>query len=85
MEKIPVFVKGGSVVPVANVGASSAEVESRELTVRVYGDGHLPWRMKPTSGMDLELSWNAVTGNGGVRQSNGGDRPYRVIRWQQMG
>jgi alpha-D-xyloside xylohydrolase len=85
MEKIPVFVKGGSVVPLATVGASNAEAESRELTIRVYGDGHLPWRMMPTSGMNLELSWNAAGGNGNLQQRSGSDRPYRVVRWQQMG
>jgi alpha-D-xyloside xylohydrolase len=82
-EKIPVFVKGGSVIPMATVGASSASTESRELTVQIYGDGHLPWRMESPSGIDLELSWNPATQDGRLRQ-RGHDRLYQVSRWTPM-
>jgi len=41
--------------------------------------------MIPASGMNLELSWNAAAGNGELQQKGGGTRPYRVVRWQQMG
>ena len=53
-EKIPVFVKAGSILPVAAVGASTESPQSPELTVRVYGDGHLPWRIVG-GGSELEL------------------------------
>jgi len=81
---IPVFVKAGSIIPLASPGPSSAGPESRNLTVRVYGDGHLPWRMLPAPGAGLELSWNAATGKG-TMQKSGSNRPYRVVRWQEMG
>ena len=48
-------------------------------------NGHLSWQMIPASGMNLELSWNAAAGNGELQQKGGGTRPYRVVRWQQMG
>jgi alpha-D-xyloside xylohydrolase len=82
---IPVFVKAGSLVPMAAVGASSEEPESRDLTVRIYGDGHLSWQMDPASNAKLELSWNATTQSGEILQKNQTGRPYQVIRWQQMG
>jgi alpha-D-xyloside xylohydrolase len=82
---IPVFVKAGSLVPMAAVGASSEEPESRDLTVRIYGDGHLSWQMDPASNAKLELSWNATTRRGEILQKNQTGRPYQVIRWQQMG
>jgi alpha-D-xyloside xylohydrolase len=74
---IPVFVKSGSVIPVAAVTNSTADQGSRELTVRVFGDGNIPFVMATPEGYSLRLSWNGV---GHVEQS-GGAYPYRVVKW----
>lgn len=77
MRDIPVFVKDGSILPLAGVGAFSGAQESRELTVRVYGGGVLGWELN-----GLRLKWS-----GGKGYTEGGadaTAPYRVIRWQQM-
>jgi alpha-D-xyloside xylohydrolase len=73
-EKIPVYVKGGSVFPVAGVGDSAESGVSRELTVRVFGDGALGWRFE-----GMELGWS---GGKGVVTGRGG---YRVVGWERMG
>jgi len=80
-EKIPVFVKGGAVIPMAAVGASTASPASRELTVSIFGDGHLPFSIESPAGPELALSWNAATRQGHLQQSST-KRPYRVVRWQ---
>lgn len=79
-EKIPVYVKGGSLVPWAEVAASNQSPESRNLTVRVYGDGHLSW----ASDNRLELSWDAATHHGKVYQQQL-EQPYRIISWERIG
>ena len=85
VEKIPVYVKAGSVIPLAAVGASTADQEARELTVQVYGDGHLSWRMRPEGGDGLEISWDAAAAKGHTRQNAAMARPFRVVRWKHMG
>jgi alpha-D-xyloside xylohydrolase len=85
MEKIPVFVKAGSVMPIATVGASTASPESRELTVQVYGDGSLPWRLNPGSAASFELSWSAGNGQGSIREKEATEQSYRIVAWRRMG
>jgi alpha-D-xyloside xylohydrolase len=81
-QPIRVFVKEGSVLPVATIGDSSESVVSKQLTVRVYGDGSLAWHRAGSNG--LTLSWNAGTGKGEVKSAS---KPhgYNVIAWKQMG
>lgn len=84
---IPVFVKAGSVIPLAQVGDSSAGVESRKLSVLVFGNGSLPWRMRPGTEPQIEISWDPQAGHGSVKQSKrlqSGDRPYQVVAWRPM-
>ena len=84
--EIPVFVKGGSVLPLASIGPSTGSPQSRQLTARVYGDGSLPWRIGPSLGVpSLELSWSALEARGNVQQAVGSGKQYEVIQWQQMG
>lgn len=84
---VPVFVKAGSVIPLAEVGDSSASPESRQLTVLVYGNGDLPWRMAPGAEAEIEIAWNAQKNQGTVKQSKilktAPDRPYEVIGWHR--
>ena len=76
-EKIPVYVKGGSIVPWADVGPHAGAPESRRLTARVYGDGSLPFTL--TSGKDsIHLSWS-----GGKGRADG-ESEYDVYAWKLM-
>jgi len=76
---IPVFVLAGSVVPLARIANSVADPTSRDLDVRVFGDGHLPFHMTTPDGEALELSWSAITRSGSVAQSH--NSPYKVGKW----
>jgi alpha-D-xyloside xylohydrolase len=81
MENIPVYVKGGSIIPWAGVGSNSAAPEARQLTARVYGDGSLPWTMPD----QLRLSWNPTAQRGDVQQIGKSAQPYQVVSWQRIG
>nr|WP_158748663.1 glycoside hydrolase family 31 protein [Acidobacterium sp. S8] len=79
-DKIPVFVKSGSVIPIAGVGASTGDPGSHELTVQIYGDGHISWRAQEEAS-EIELSWDATRAVGNIR----GNGRYRVKQWKPMG
>jgi alpha-D-xyloside xylohydrolase len=75
---IPVFVRAGSVLPLAEVGLHTGSPEARQLTVHIYGDGSLPFHLNAPE-VHLTLSWN---GNGQISQT--GPKPYNVIAWKKM-
>lgn len=77
-ENIPVYVKSGSVIPWADVALHSGAPEARRLTVRIYGDGSLPFELH--DGRDtLRLTWANGKGN------REGQSSYNVVAWKQMG
>lgn len=84
MEKIPVYVKSGSVFPLAMIGSSTGSAESRRLMVQVYGNGRLPWRMDLLPRGEIEVSWDPESDHGSMRQEPGAGRPYEAIQWKQM-
>ncbi|MFP5227338.1 MAG: TIM-barrel domain-containing protein [Acidobacteriota bacterium] len=78
-DKIPVYVRSGSLIPWADVGQHAGAKEARRIAVRVYGDGSLPFSMRTAAG-ELRLSWkNGV----GVVHGNVGE--YSVYRWDAIG
>lgn len=81
-QPIPVFVKAGSVLPVAGIGESTESPASRQLTVRIYGDGSLTWRRAGSSG--LTLSWSSRKREGKL-ESPGTSHGYRIAEWKEMG
>ena len=94
LERIPLFVKGGAVLPLAAPTLSTDDPESYELTVRVYGDGHLPITLIEDDGLTfayqqgalnrLTLSWQ--NGAGQAARDGDADVPrYLLDDWVQMG
>ncbi|HTZ75517.1 MAG TPA: TIM-barrel domain-containing protein [Candidatus Aquilonibacter sp.] len=83
-EKIPVYVKAGSVMPLARVTGSTSEVERRELTVQIFGDGSLPFVMSTPHGERLELIWDDGARRGSVKQENT-ESAYTAESWKRMG
>jgi len=77
-ERVPVYVKSGSIVPWADVGMYASAPESRRLTARVYGDGSLPFAMR-AGDKTLRLSWSNGKG------SADGDSGYDVYAWKRIG
>jgi len=93
LEDIPVFVKSGSLLPLATPTLHTDDAASFDLTVRVYGDGHLPITLIEDDGVTyayaqgaynrLTLGWNA--GEGSLSREGEADCPqYRIVGWQQM-
>lgn len=81
-EKIPVYVKTGSVIPWSNVGMHAGDAESRKLSIRVYGDGSLPFVLGAGE-PELELRWDAAGKRG---HSQGTTQPtYDIVRWEEIG
>ncbi len=77
-DRIPVYVKSGSIVPWADVGLFAATLETLRIAARVYGDGSMPFTL--TKGKDSQhLSW----GNG--RGNVDGDGSYDVYSWKHLG
>ena len=75
---IPVFVRGGSVFPMAEITNTTADKAARTMHVRVFGDGALPFELH-APGESLVLSWDAKERQGRVRQA--GDPKYEVRSW----
>jgi alpha-D-xyloside xylohydrolase len=78
-ERIPVYVKSGSIVPWADVGLYVGVPETRRMTARVYGDGSLPFTLKDSK-KTLRLSWGG--GRGSVEGEADG---YDVYTWSLLG
>jgi alpha-D-xyloside xylohydrolase len=78
-QHIPVFVMDGSVLPLATITNSTADPASRTLEVLIFGDGHLPFSLFTPEGDSLQLTWNAVTRVGSLKQQ--GKDPYAITSW----
>ena len=77
-ERIPVYVKSGSVLPIGGVANSTADDATRVLTVRIFGDGATPFSIGSGKKPELLLTWK--DGKGAIEQ-NGAARPYTVSAW----
>lgn len=78
-ENIPVYVKAGSLIPWAGVGLFAQAPETRQLSVRVYGDGSIPFSLRCPNG-NLRLGWN---GRKGQAESDG--TGYNIHSWDVIG
>jgi alpha-D-xyloside xylohydrolase len=85
LDRIPVYVKSGSVFAVAEPGPSWRSPESRRLTVRIYGDGSIPFSIRERGKSVIEITWNHQTGKGSFQQRVPTDAPYTVVGWKKMG
>lgn len=81
---IPVYVKSGSVLPWAKISQHADAKESRQLEVRVYGDGHLAWTA-PESVGGLRLAWDNKAKRGRVEQGSGSGPEFQITAWKEMG
>ncbi len=84
LDRIPVYLKSGSILPVAEIGPSSNSPESRRLTVRVYGDGSIPFSLHEKGKAPMEISWNNATGKGSFQSGSPTGRPYTIAGWKKM-
>lgn len=77
--KIPVYVKSGSVIPLASVANSTTEAASRQLEVLIFGDGQRGFAWDAPEYGRLTISWNAATQKGTLKQAGTGE--YAVQKW----
>jgi alpha-D-xyloside xylohydrolase len=77
-ERIPVYVKSGAVLPMGGIANSTADAATRSLTVRIFGDGAIPFSIGEGPQPELRLTWK--DGKGAIEQHNA-PRPYTVTAW----
>lgn len=78
-DRIPIYVKSGSIIPWADIGLFTSAAETRRITVHIYGDGAIPFMLK-TGKTVLRLSWS--DGHGNVQGTNSS---YDIYAWKRMG
>ncbi len=71
LEKIPIFVQGGTIVPLADATLHTADPASRNLTLQIYGDGAASGTVIDDDGSEVRLTWDG----GNIR---GTPRTYTV-------
>jgi alpha-D-xyloside xylohydrolase len=81
-ENIPDFVKAGSVLPLGGVALTTSADATRNLTVLVYGNGSLPWRLEGEAGLELRRSSSSDVEARAIGSKHHG---YRVTAVKQMG
>ena len=90
---IPLFIKDGAVLPLATPTLHTADPRSFELSVRIYGDGHLPITLYEDDGVTFDyqrnvlnrvtLAWDALTERGSLSRAGDVSVPrYTVKDWQ---
>jgi len=91
LERIPMFVKDGSLLPLAQVTLHTDDPASRRLTVLVCGDRPAPATLYEDDGAvparlaEVTLSWDAATRRGSLsRDGEPAGPPYEVIAWQPL-
>ncbi len=94
LDIIPLYVKSGSVLPIAIPTLNTADPKSLELQVNIYGDGSLPFTLYEDDGNSLGyrrgefnslvISWDHNTAKGSMLRTGRFDFPtYEVISWDQ--
>ena len=100
-ERIPLYVREGSVIPWAEPAASTEHAAARRLRVRVYGKGDRSWQGRGDELEGLSLTWDGKVGKGEARGlarrdepsaahgvTHGGTvatRPYSIVGWDKIG
>ena len=86
LDRIPLFVKGGTILPLAKPTLHTDDPSSWHLTVQVYGDGSRTARLFEDDGTftpampEVRLEWDAVKKTG---QLTGATR-YTVKEWKTV-
>jgi len=83
-ERIPVYVKSGTLLPWAEVSSHTGAGEKRRFEVRVFGDGHLPWDAPESLG-SVRFEWDAEQQRGRTSSDPGTDSPFTITEWRPIG
>ncbi|MBZ5617176.1 MAG: glycoside hydrolase [Acidobacteriia bacterium] len=92
LEQIPIFVKAGTILPLAQPTLHTDDPASWRLTVQVYGETPSAVTLYEDDGSwnpslaEVALAWNSERRSGSLRRSGGGSGPrYEVAEWKQIG
>jgi alpha-D-xyloside xylohydrolase len=92
LEQIPMFVKAGSLLPLADVTLHTDDPASGALTVTAYGTSDASLTLYEEGGehapaiTEYRLTWNAARHSGSARREGPTRAPsYRVTGWKQVG
>jgi len=95
VDRIPVFVKGGTLLPIAKPVERVGPETVFEVTVRAYGPRPAPFALQDDDGVTfdfergarsrVELRWDGRAGS--VARSGGytGPSRYRIVGWEAIG
>ncbi len=87
LDRIPLFVPSGTILPLAQPTLDTDDPDSRRITALVYGDGSRPTTLYDDDGGlvpkfgEVTLSWNNEKKTGSV--SGESPQTYRVVEWKQ--
>jgi alpha-D-xyloside xylohydrolase len=87
LERVPLFVQSGTILPLAQPTLHTEDPQSRKLTVLVFGDGHRAATIYQDNGAyspsltPVTLSWDASKKTGTISRAG----VYEVVAWKQMG
>lgn len=93
LEQIPLFVKAGAILPLAEPTLSTDDPASWNLTARVYGDGARGARLFEDDGSyqpklpEVRLEWDAAAGAGRVVRATAQTSAaphYAVVKWERV-
>ena len=91
LDRIPVFVKSGTLLPLARPTLHTADANSFQLTVRGYGSGDLTCVLHEDDGSlrsaisTVRLEWKAGEAQGVLqRPEMGRSSMYTVARWERV-
>jgi alpha-D-xyloside xylohydrolase len=92
LERIPIFVRAGTLLPLAEPTLHTDDPASGRLTVTRYGDGDARCTLYEEDGAldpaitEVALSWSAAGAAGSLRRSGPARAPrYRVVEWRRVG
>lgn len=92
LDRIPLYVKANSVLPLAQPTLHTDDPQSWRLTALVYGDGREAALLFEDAGdfepslSEVRVEWHESTGNGRlVPQSSGAPMRYEVTAWERRG
>ena len=88
LDQIPLYVKAGTLLPLAGVSQHAGDPEGRRLSVRVYGEAPRPatlyeddGQLPPTLG-EVTLSWDGAARQGLLKRSGPSMDPgYEAVEW----
>jgi alpha-D-xyloside xylohydrolase len=95
LEQIPVYVRSGTLLALAEPTLHTGDPLSRQLRIHVYGRGNLTCQVYEEDGTScdfskgswnqLELSWDAAAGKGVARRiGTAAVPPYQILEWKPI-